>query len=544
MKKKVLFIPLLALGFLTSCNNSTPTKHHFDVVCTNCTANSESSLSLDVNENEYATFNLLPNENYLLPVDIKVTSGNAVLTKNIDYIYSLGEDRLTGKVIIKSTDATNIHIEADEQGYLYIGNNKISKSGDYSKYDLQIQGDDEAGFIVYDYKTNTLTLSNARIAAEKVNLKEYSFPFESEQIETFASLIGWTGGGTLNIKANGLNYFIGSDEIDNDVGIVCPFEEGKINVMGPGSISFYEFDKGVILNPRGRTSLENLYFESFDLGEFGISSRELDITGCDIQLSSGFDISQSVGIYANDCLMLNSYVLSNNFYLGTKIAQFTLIDSFFEVNGTNTGIYANWLKTFGHVKNNKYTTKISATGYAFGITTVDAMELSNTEIEAVSTSDMTGHALITVDSEIIAYNCDIKAYSNVGQAIHGYYIELTNCNVEAICDEGIGILTSIRGAQPTSREYEPILVLNNCNVHAKASDVAIYGFGHFEETNCNNVPKYLEEMLSEELQLWMWALVDNSVEKLEYEGHFDPQTGAPFFVPTNALTEVNIIAAN
>ena len=190
MKKKLLFIPLLALGFLASCNNSTPTKHHFDVVCTNCTANSESSLSLDVNENEYATFNLLPNENYLLPVDIKVTSGNAVLTKNIDYIYSLSEDRLTGKVIIKSTDATDIHIEAGEQGYLYIGNNKISKSGDYSKYDLQIQGDDEAGFIVYDYKTNTLTLSNARIAAEKVNLKELKY--SKEEIELVNTLIDVT----------------------------------------------------------------------------------------------------------------------------------------------------------------------------------------------------------------------------------------------------------------------------------------------------------------------------------------------------------------
>lgn len=539
MKKLLVLVTTTML--LAGCGKEPePIKtNHFNVECTNCLVNFENSLSIDVKENEFTKFVLTAKEGYLLPVDVKITSGNQIFIKNVDYTYITSEDRLSGEITIKASKAIDIRIEADEQGYLYIGENKISKSGDYSKFDLTIQGDDEAGKIVYDYPTNTLTLTSSRIFASKVGLKEYTVPFETD-VETFSSLIGWTGGGTLNIKFNDLNYFSGSEENDDDVAIICPFNEGKINIVGPGVVYFSEFEEGTILNSRGRTSINNVYFESGDLGEFAIASRELDISNSDLQFASDELVNDSVGIYANDCTLSNSYISSSGFNDGAKVSQLVLVDSIFEAYGYEIGIYADWLYTYGHEVDGKYSTKIHAQGSSFGITTLDAMELTNTEIKAIATDEMNGYAFITVDSEIIAYNCDIYAHANVGQAVHAHYLELTNCDVLAECDDGIGILTSIRGAQPTSRDYEPILVLNNCNVTASGSDVAIYGFGHAEFYNCDNVPKYLEKELSDELQLYMWGLVDESVDELKYEGGFDPQTGAPNFVPSNALKYVSI----
>ncbi|MCQ2742262.1 MAG: hypothetical protein MJ239_03075 [Bacilli bacterium] len=542
MKKIPFFVVLAAM--LASCgSNLEPLKtNRLNVTCENCLVDFANSLSVDLETNEMARFVLTADEGYLLPTDIKVTSGNQVFVKNVDYAYLIDEDRLSGEIMVKATKAIDIIVEADEQGYLFIGENKISKSGDYSEFDLSAQGDSDDGKIVYDHKTNTLTLTNSSIALEKVGFTDYTVPFETEEA-TFSSLIGWTGGGTLNIRFNGLINIFGSEKNDHDCAFICPFSDGTLNIIGPGVAHFYELDEGIVVNGRGRTSIKDVCFESKDLGEFALASRELDIDGCDLQFVSGVPFGDSVGVYANDLTMMNSHVSSNGFVVGVKAAQLVLIDSFFETSSLATGVLTDWLYTYGHVENDNYTTKIYATAPNFGVSTYDAMELTNTEIKAIATSDINGHALITVDSEIIANNCDIYAHSMVGQAVHAHYLELTNCNVKAISDDGIGILTSIRGAQPTSREYEPILDFDNCNVEAYGSDVAIYGFGHAVFTNCNDLPKYLEKELSEELQLYMWALVDESVTEIQYDGGFDPESGAPNFVPTNALKEVQIKAA-
>lgn len=538
MNKKIFIVPVLTLFLLAGCKETPISQYRFNISCNNCLVNFEDSLSINVNANEIVKFTLTSNEGYLLPLDIKVTSGNQIFVRNLDYTYTTSEDRLSGEIAIKATKAVDINIEADEQGYLYIGENKINKSGDYSKYDLVSSGDNEDGKILYDYQTNTLTLTNARLFAEKIGLNEYTVPFEEDET-TFTSLISWTGGGTLNVVIQDLVYFSGSKTADNDCAFICPTDGDKINIYGPGVATFFELDEGVVINTRGRTSINNVYFQSYDLGEFGICSRDLDILNSDLYLISDNLVDQSVGVYANNCLIKNSYVLTKGFVIGSKATQLVLVDSFLESNCFELGLFADWLYTYGHIENGKYTTKIYAYGETFGISTLDAMELSNTELRATCDG---GYALITVDSEIIAQNCDIYAHANIGQAVHAHYLELTNCNLEAKCDDGIGILTSIRGAQPTSREYEPVLVFDNCNVTASGSDVAIYGFGHAEFYNCDNVPKYLEKELSEELQLYMWALVEDGVTEIKYEGGFDPETGAPNFVPTNALTEIELKA--
>ncbi len=539
MKRKLFLLPILTLMLLASCNNSTPAKHHFNVGCVNCTANFESSLSLDFNENEYVTFKLLAKENYLLPVDIKVTSGNEVLMNNVDYFYTINDDRLSGEVSIKANRAVDIYIEADDQGYLYIGNNKVSRSGDYSIYDLMYNGEGKIGSILYDYKTNTLTFKNCVISAKKVSTSEYTIPVDT-YTSPFSSLISWTGGGTLNVNLIGINYFMGDEEKDNDCAILCPFLEGHIDVSGPGVANFVELEKGTVVNTRGGTSIKDAYFEIHDAEEFAICSRELQISNSHLILNGENTLTKSVGIYADTLSVMNSYMSTNGFMIGGKVTILSVVDSFIDANGLNTGLYCDWIYCYGHLENNEYTSKIHAYGESFGISTYDAMEFVNSEV--VASCGEYGYALLTVDTEIAAYDSYIYAEAPKGQGIHAFHVTFVNSNVIAKAENGIGIITSLHGAQGIGREHEPVFYVDNSNIEADG-EIAIYGYGHAEIINCTDeTPKYLEVETNPDVEQFIWAYVPESETELHYNEDIDPYSGEHYYFPTNALKHVSIFA--
>ena len=541
MKKKLLVLGVLTGAFLASCSPAAPKQYRFNVECTNCSVNLESSLSIDVDENEYVTLKLLPKEGYLLPTDVKITSGNQVLIKNVDYIYTVNENRLSGEVTVKATKALDINVEADEQGYLYIGNNKIGKSGDYSTLDyMHYIGKKEKGNIVYDFESNTLYLNQATLVAEKIGLHEFKANIDDEEV-VLKGMIGWTGGGTLNIKMSNDNYFVCDTEDEEDSIFVCPSEGGVLNIEGSSAVTFADADVSIIMNMRGKTEINSVYFESSDLSDYGIYSKELEINNSDINLFNGLAVmSGSVGIYANNATVKDSYCRIEGFDCGAIVTVLNLIDTCMDVKGLDTGLYIDWLNAYGHRTDSGYSTVISAYGEGFGISTYDVMHFSGCDVRATCDE---GYAITTVDTTINLIDSSLTAYANVGEAVHAFMLNFVNSNVEAEVGEGVAIRTSIHGAQDIGREFEPVMKFINSNIYAKG-DVAICGFGHLEEQDCTDVPKHLEALVDERHELYLWSFVADSETELKYEGAIDPATGQPFFSPTNGLSVVEIHAAN
>ncbi len=542
MKRKLFLLPALTLMLLASCSNSTPTKYHFNVGCVNCTVNFENSLSIDVNENENARFALAAKEGYLLPTEVTVTSGNEVLLRNVDYTYLLNEDRFTGEITIKANKAIDIYIDADEQGYLYIGNNKISKSGDYSKLDHKQFGfKDASDSIIYDYKTNTLTLYDAYIHYETAGIHDFDYTndigyseFDSDKI---AGLIGWTGGGSFTLKLLGENYFYSKGEDYLETVIVAPLSnDATLNIVGPGTANFSNTKHSSILNQRGKTYIDNVSLNGNLQGYSGIYSKDLFISNSHINLTGTTQTMECFGILASYITMNRSYCEMVNFGYGIQSSTLSIIDTDIRMSDVYTGIATSSAIYDGYKINDRYSTNIVIEGTYQGISSINTIVFNCCYLDIDLTQ---GYCILTPATTIEAYDCYIDVTSeNEGVGLNAYQIWLTNCNV--VAKAKLALFSSLNGFQEEGREAEPNIEIDNTSIIAKGE---IYGNGHFKATNCKDEEnyKYLEKEVDSENEQYLWALCPTSETELKYDVFYD-EYDRPYYYPTNALDHVVINA--
>lgn len=543
MKKRLLAFLVLTSALFAGCSDATPKSYHFNVSCSNCLANLENTLSIDVNENEFVSFKLTSNDGYLLPIDVKITSGEETLVKNKDYIYTIGEDRLSGEVTIKSTKATDIKIDADEQGYLYIGNNKISKSGDYSILDsTQFGYKDASDAIIYDYSTNTLTLFDCLISYKDVGLHGFDFSNDLEYIEfdsdKIDGLIGWTGGGSFTVRLLGENQFFSKGEDNLETVFVAPLKASELHLVGPGCAHFGNSKFSAILNQRGKTFIDNVLITGGSLGFSGIYSKDLFISNSHISLSGTTHEYESYGVRANFATINRSFIETINFGYGIEAQGLTLIDTDANIDDVYVGMKANSINVYGYKTGETYSANISIKSVYIAITSNNSILLNGCNLDC--TIDF-GYLILIPDATFEAYNSSIRAVSlEEGVGINAFQIWLTNCDVyiKAV----IAVFTSLNSDSEAGREFEPNFEINHCNITTLGM---VYGNGHFKAENCldEETYKYLEKEVDFDHNGYFWALCPYSETELQIETLYDDE-GRPYYVPKNGLENVEIKAEN
>lgn len=456
---------------------------HFE----NGTANAMTDFNETYAEGDFASVKLVANENYKLPDQIKVTSGNELILSNT-YTYVLNSDKTSADFIIKMTKSFDVQIGAIEKlGAIYIGNTKITESGDYS--DLCSVALVKEGMIVYNKESNTLTFNGAVIKESKSGTVE--FIDQKNQI-TCSYLFAYTGTEPLNINLSGTNQFSFSEAGVNFIkGVFVSINSGELNISGPSTNKIFGAGHAAIYS-FGKVNVEDCTFITTDSGLYGIFAKSLLLDNVSLSLSatedSKYEKGCQFGIFSNDLTINDGGAEIYGFLNGIHATNLKIYNAILIVHANEKGIDVDWLSAVGRpLGGEKYTTSVKVVAKKGGISSYDTQEWTYCEVDAKTES---GHGVYTVDTTIRAYDSVISGSTeSAGDGIHAYRILAVNSKLIGHSGGSFnaGVRCSIYSAQSYDTDKQPFINLQNSIIIADGAYAAVYGIGNLI---CNGVEGY------------------------------------------------------
>lgn len=430
--------------------------------------------------------------------------------------------------------------KSEDKEVMYLGEHKITKTGDYSTIDQT----GRINYIYYSKETNTLTLRNAVITEAQYG----SYRYTDEKDVHCSFLITYTGSKAFTVNLFGENRFTLVDGTTSSYtkGVFLTTNENcNVTFNGPGHNHVIGASRGFV-KALGNATIKDCIIESTKTGRYGIDARFLNIVDSTIGLFADNEKAPERyerGIYASiGCTMLRTTYIADGFADGIYTNTLRVQSSNVSITKAQFGIYADWIYCYGD-KNDGLTENTTVLTISAKINAVKTLDLQEYQFCTLNMEAETDTVIYAPESTIRFYNCNVTAVSESGgDGIQSFRILISDSDVyvENHADKHAGIRCSSCPLQPSDPDKQPYVSIVNSHIKSVSTFAAICGLGAlkvnnvegFENADCH----YLNKAIGQDMTwLTVWGLFPKSAEDFEIlrESKYNA-------VPKESVTSIDI----